>query len=199
MELINEFRSLPAYYTVGGLPFVSTFEGPGWAENWEAVRRCTDGIYLVPDWSSLGPEGVGRKLGVIDGAFSWAAWPRAGEGRITTVEDGLYKGALRGKAYMMGVSPWFYTSKSTAGRPGRERVAADNSGCVAGLPQWNKNWHSSGESLWFDRWAQILELKPDFVQIITCRNSSMSSLPLFWTPKADDGLVTCHRERLWRI
>lgn len=37
-----------------------------------------------------------------------------------------------------------------------------------GLPQWNKNWHSSGESLWFDRWRQIWELKPRFVQIITC-------------------------------
>lgn len=118
VELINEFRSSPAYYTVGSLPFVSTFEGPGWAENWEAVRRGTGGIYLVPDWSSLGPEGVGRKLDVIEGAFSWAAWPRAGEGRITTVEDGLYKRVLRGKAYMMGVSPWFYTSKSAAGYGG---------------------------------------------------------------------------------
>lgn len=111
VELINEFQSSPVHYMVDGLPFVSTFEGPGWAENWEAVRRATGGIYLVPDWSSLGPEGVGRKLGTIDGAFSWAAWPRAGEERITSVEDGLYRKALGGKAYMMGVSPWFYTSE----------------------------------------------------------------------------------------
>ncbi|KAJ4423115.1 hypothetical protein N0V82_002244 [Gnomoniopsis sp. IMI 355080] len=154
VELIDEFRSSPVYYAVDGLPFVSTFEGPGWAENWGAVRRSiSGGIYLVPDWSSLGPEGVGRKLDVIDGAFSWAAWPRAGEGRITTVEDGLYRKALRGKAYMMGVSPWFYTR----------------------LPQWNKNWHCSGESLWFDRWAQILEHEPDFVQIITWNDFGESS------------------------
>lgn len=134
VELINEFRSSPAYYTVDGLPFVSTFEGPAWAENWVAVRRGTGGIYLVPDWSSLGPEGVGRKLSGIEGAFSWAAWPRAGEGRITTVEDGLYKRALRGKAYMMGVSPWFYTSKSArwwCTFPIRVRnAAAYNLGCV---------------------------------------------------------------------
>lgn len=171
VELINEFRSSPAYYAVDGLPFVSTFEGPGWAENWEAVRRLTGGIYLVPDWSSLGPEGVGRKLDVIDGAFSWAAWPRAGEARITTVEDELYRRALRGKAYMMGVSPWFYTSKYECVILGRCPLwlnAADRL-LLTGLPQWDKNWHSSGESLWFDRWAQILDLKPDFVQIITCR------------------------------
>lgn len=112
VALISEFQASPVYYAVNGLPFVSTFEGPGWAENWEAVRAATGGIYLVPDWSSLGPEGVGHKLGWIDGAFSWSAWPRAGEARITTVEDGLYRRALRGKAYMMGVSPWFYTSRS---------------------------------------------------------------------------------------
>lgn len=111
VDIINEFRASCAQHTVGGLPFVSTFEGPGWAENWEAVKRATGGIYLVPDWSSLGPEGVGRRFDVVDGAFSWGAWPRAGQQRMTSEEDGLYRRALRGKTYMMGVSPWFYTSE----------------------------------------------------------------------------------------
>lgn len=44
-----------------------------------------------------------------------------------------------------------------------------------GLPQWNKNWHSSGESLWYDRWRQIWQVKPRFVQIITCE---LPCLPL---------------------
>lgn len=111
VDLINEFKDLSVHYAVGGLPFVSTFEGPSWVDNWEAVRRSTGGIYLVPDWSSLGPEGVGRRREVVDGAFSWAAWPRAEQSRITTEEDRLYRRALRDKSYMMGVSPWFYTSE----------------------------------------------------------------------------------------
>lgn len=45
-------------------------------------------------------------------AVSWGAWPRADQDRITTEEDDAYKSHLRGKAYMMGVSPWFYTSRS---------------------------------------------------------------------------------------
>lgn len=166
-------------HTVGGLPFVSTFEGPGWAHNWDAVRRATGGVFLVPDWSSLGPEEVGRRLGVVDGAFSWAAWPRAGESRITAEEDVLYKKALRGKAYMMGVSPWFYTSKLFLSFPPSPPSSArcDVHELVVllltifvflGLPQWHKNWYSSSETLWFDRWAQILQEKPDYVQIITC-------------------------------
>jgi hypothetical protein len=37
------------------------------------------------------------------------------------------------------------------------------------LPQWSKNWYSSSESLWFDRWQQVLDIMPDFVEIITCK------------------------------
>lgn len=36
---------------------------------------------------------------------------------------------------------------------------------------WSKNWYSSSDSLWFDRWKQVLEVLPDYVQIITCKNS----------------------------
>lgn len=38
-----------------------------------------------------------------------------------------------------------------------------------GLPQWEKNWLSASEKLWYDRWMHMLELRPEFVQIITCR------------------------------
>lgn len=128
VSLINEFKDSSAQCRVvdgggGSKPLVSTFEGPGWAENWAAVREAVtdgEGIYLVPDWSSLGPHGVREKLDLIDGAFSWGAWPRAGQRRMGTEEDEAYKGVLgRGKgsgkkAYMMGVSPWFYTSEFSA-------------------------------------------------------------------------------------
>ena len=35
---------------------------------------------------------------------------------------------------------------------------------------WSKNWYSSSDSLWFDRWKQVLEVLPDYVQIITCKS-----------------------------
>jgi len=58
--------------TEAGSPFVSTFEGPDWADNWNVVRHETGGIFLVPDWSSLGPCGVGEKLDLIDGACEFS-------------------------------------------------------------------------------------------------------------------------------
>lgn len=68
VNLINQYKNSSAQMAVDGKPFVSTFEGPGWADNWGAVRDQTGGIFLVPDWASLGPHGVGEKLDIIDGA-----------------------------------------------------------------------------------------------------------------------------------
>ncbi|KAK3375934.1 glycoside hydrolase [Lasiosphaeria ovina] len=153
VDLINEYKSFTAQMTVDGLPLVSTFEGPGWAENWSTVRNQTGGIFLIPDWSSLGPYGVGQKLNTIDGAFSWDAWPKAGHSQVSVTEDLIYKSQLNGKKYMMGVSPYFYTN----------------------LPQWSKNWYCPSHSLWYDRWQQVLEIMPDFVQIITWNDYGESS------------------------
>jgi len=68
VDLINRYKCSSAQMFMDGKPFVSTFEGPGWADNWNTVRDQTGGIFLVPDWSSIGPYGVGQKLDLIDGA-----------------------------------------------------------------------------------------------------------------------------------
>ncbi|KAK4145665.1 glycoside hydrolase [Dichotomopilus funicola] len=153
VNIINRYRGSSAQMLIDGRPLVSTFEGPDWAPKWATVRDATGGIYLIPNWSSLGPAGVEGKLDMIDGAFSWHAWPKPGQFMMTASEDFLYQECLRGKAYMMGVSPWFYTD----------------------LPQWGKSWYSSSESLWYDRWQQVLEVMPDFVQIITWNDFGESS------------------------
>ncbi|KAK2074797.1 hypothetical protein P8C59_008977 [Phyllachora maydis] len=152
--LIGEFGRSSAQFRVGDRPLVSTFEGPAWAHHWPAVRAAVGGIFLVPDWSSLGPRGVRERLGGIEGAFSWCAWPRAGQHRMDSTEDILYRETLgEDRVYMMGVSPCFYTH----------------------LPHWGKNWYASSESLWYDRWRQVLEIMPDFVQIITWNDFGESS------------------------
>ncbi|KAH6981705.1 glycoside hydrolase family 71 protein [Ilyonectria sp. MPI-CAGE-AT-0026] len=153
VDLVNDFKAETAQVLVDGKPMVSTFEGPTWADNWASVRSQTGDIFLVPDWSSLGPSGVADKLSIIDGAFSWAAWPDAGSTQMTTDLDLLYKGALGEKPYMMGVSPYFYVN----------------------LPNWGKNWYSSSESLWYDRWQQVLEVMPEYIEIITWNDFSESS------------------------
>ncbi|KAI0483774.1 glycoside hydrolase family 71 protein [Xylaria cf. heliscus] len=148
---INTYKGFSSQLKVNNLPVVSTFEGPSQSDIWPGVRSATGGIFFIPDWSSLGAQGVGAKNSLIDGAFNWGAWPEANQLTITTGNDVAYKSVLNGKPYMMGVSPYFYTD----------------------LP--GKNWYSSSDSLWFDRWKQVLDIKPEYIQIITWNDYGESS------------------------
>lgn len=35
------------------------------------------------------------------------------------------------------------------------------------MPAYNKAWVWRGDRLWYDRWRQVLEIRPDFVQIVS--------------------------------
>ena len=64
---------------------------------------------------------------------------------MTDTSDKAWMSTLGSKAFMMGVSPWFYTN----------------------LPQWNKNWLWSTDTLWHDRWLQAIELQPTLIEVMT--------------------------------
>ncbi|KAI1429658.1 glycoside hydrolase family 71 protein [Xylaria sp. FL1777] len=151
INYINTYKGYSSQLTVNSLPVVSTFEGPSQADIWPGVRSATGGIFLIPDWASLGAQGVGDKLSLIDGAFNWGAWPEPNQLTMSTGNDVAYKSVLQGKPYMMGVSPYFYTN----------------------LP--GKNWYSSSDSLWFDRWKQVLDINPEYIEIITWNDYGESS------------------------
>lgn len=68
VELVNDYKDETAQVKVNGKPMVQTFEGSAWSSNWASVREQTGGVYLVPNWSSLGPYGLQDYLDVIDGA-----------------------------------------------------------------------------------------------------------------------------------
>ncbi|KAG4420137.1 hypothetical protein IFR04_006700 [Cadophora malorum] len=146
VSYLNQYKNSPAYFRYNNAPFVSTFEGVDdinqWAEG-GPIRSAVGAIYFVPDWSSLGPQNFASHLNNVQGAFSWEMWPN-GASNKTTDSDFAWKGAIQGKSYMMGVSPWFFHST--------------NGG---------KKWVWRGDDLWADRWAQTLQVNPEFVQIVT--------------------------------
>lgn len=57
-----------------------------------------------------------------------------------------------------------------------------------GEASYSKNWVFPSDRLWFDRWRQILELAPRFVEIITWNDYGESHYigPLA-SPHTDDG------------
>jgi len=106
ISILNTYGVNDAYYKVDGKPFISTFEGPSNSDinEWSSIRSgVSGGIYLVPDWTSVGPGGFSTDL--VDGAFSWNMWPD-GQANMSTAADEGWVDFLKpaGKSYMMGSS-----------------------------------------------------------------------------------------------
>ncbi|KAI3537270.1 glycosyl hydrolase family 18 [Colletotrichum abscissum] len=144
--LIQKYGASAAHFQYQGKPFVSTFEGPDNADDWNTIKADT-GCFFIPDWSSLGAgPALDAGGGVADGLFNWAAWPY-GERNMTTYIDAAYHGLLGSKPYMMPVSPWFFTN----------------------LPGYSKNWLWKSGDLWYDRWKQVtsMDFEPEFLEIIS--------------------------------
>jgi hypothetical protein len=50
-NLVNTYKVYGAYQTYNSKPLVSTFEGPGSANDWHEIKQATQ-CFFVPDWSS---------------------------------------------------------------------------------------------------------------------------------------------------
>ncbi|KAL4889334.1 glycoside hydrolase [Aspergillus ambiguus] len=161
INLLGQYKDHPAYYRQGGKPFVSTFEGAQNATDWHKIKNEID-CFFVPDWTSVGPRQAANHS-VVDGLFSWNAWPE-GPRSINTTADKEYINSLDGRPYMMPVSPWFYTN----------------------MPGFDKNWVWRGDNLWHERWQQVIDLKPEFVQIISWNDYGESH---YIGPLRNDGYV----------
>ena len=143
--VLSTYAGKDQHYKVNGQPLVSTFEGVNNAGDWSGIAGSVPGgIYFMPAWTSLGPSGITQYSDTVQGAFSWDMWPH-GPNNSTDDTDKAWQAALPGKSYMMGVSPWFYTD----------------------LPGYNKAYVWRGDDLWHTRWMETLDVKPQFVEIVT--------------------------------
>lgn len=52
-SMITKYGSSSAYFKEGQKPFVSIFEGPDKAADWQDIKKNTT-CFLIPDWSSVG-------------------------------------------------------------------------------------------------------------------------------------------------
>lgn len=141
IQTINKYSGHRSQFKYHNQPLVSTFEGTDNINDWYAIKSAT-GCFLVPDWSSLGLEGLPGVMNVIDGFFSWDAWPVGAQSKSSD-NDNKYMSMLGQKPYMMPVSPWFYTN----------------------LAQWGKNWLWRGDDLWHERWMEVIALQPAMAEV----------------------------------
>jgi len=156
VNYMKQYCNHPNQFKYQGRCFVSTFAGEsqtfgesnvnaGWQKRFkDPLRAAGINVFFGPSWTALGPMNMFEGHSVLDGAFSWAAWAPNNQYK-TLDEDNLYmSGAKRnGKIYMAPVSPWFFTHFNY------------------------KNWIDKSEALYPKRWEQIVNMKPDLVEIIT--------------------------------
>ncbi|KAL2844872.1 glycosyl hydrolase family 71-domain-containing protein [Aspergillus pseudodeflectus] len=88
INIIKEYGSRETYFKHNSDPFVSTFEGPSSADDWNDIKKETN-CFFIPD--------------------CWDAWPK-GPANMTTYPNASYYDFLGSKPYMMPISPWFYTN-----------------------------------------------------------------------------------------
>ncbi|KAH8689532.1 putative glucan endo-1,3-alpha-glucosidase agn1 precursor [Talaromyces proteolyticus] len=144
---LANYTKSSCYQNYNNLPFVSTFEGTKNIDDWApggSIRSAAGDVYFVPDWTSLGTSGITAHLDNIEGFFSWNMWPD-GANNLTDDGDKAWQSAIGSKSYMMGVSPWFFHSGSSSGT----------------------NWVWRGDDLWADRWQEVFDVDPQFVEIVT--------------------------------
>ncbi|KLT44489.1 hypothetical protein CC85DRAFT_270841 [Cutaneotrichosporon oleaginosum] len=178
---LKPYIGLPAQYMVDGQPLVSSFAGHDF--DWKAASAAVGTeLYAVPNWlqdggnNIQGAPGLGSGSPPEEGLFSWHVWPGQptntpiGE-KLGTAADEKYRTFMGNGTYMAGVSPWFFT----------------HFGSEVPYP---KNWMFKGETLWVDRWKDILALgdKVNMLEIVTWNDYGESHYvgPLD-TPWTSDG------------
>ncbi|OCF37162.1 hypothetical protein I316_01069 [Kwoniella heveanensis BCC8398] len=173
VDMMKRYKDKPSQLRVDGKPFVSTFIGDGF--DWSAVATAVgEEVYAVPFWAPTQENADNKGL---SGLFSWTAWASKDNGPIneplTTAQDKQYISVVKNanKKYMAPVSSWFFTHF------GKE------------VP-WSKNWLFKSETLWKDRWDQMLELgdQVDFIEIVTWNDYGESHNVANWGGNhSDDG------------
>eukprot|EP00026_Physarum_polycephalum_P005097 Phypoly_transcript_05125.p1 GENE.Phypoly_transcript_05125~~Phypoly_transcript_05125.p1 ORF type:complete len:604 (+),score=109.53 Phypoly_transcript_05125:158-1969(+) len=156
-----------AQYQYEGKLFVSTFGGAGLTlgydstdQAWGAIRSSLSDrgiqIVLAPNFA-VDPNSIFDQYPCIDGALSWGAWPDPTAFYTSELTlpsgDNLYMNSAEecGKLYMAPVSAWFYTHLSY------------------------KNYLYDSDTLWFDRWQQVIHMKPHLIEILTMNDWGESS------------------------
>ncbi|KAJ5137789.1 hypothetical protein N7526_004022 [Penicillium atrosanguineum] len=154
-----------AYYKVNGKAFVSTYTGgtisnSAWQTGFIQPLTSTYGItpYFVPNFDDFSgyPTGVFSSYPILSGVFSWeSAWPSPGT-TPANVSDSVDAAALQqahaaGKVYMMPLSSYQFKYLGSG-----------------------QDWYRIGEINLPQRMGQILELQPDFVEVITWNDAGES-------------------------
>ncbi len=151
----------PNYFRINNRPFFSTFAGENQDPFWSSWKSSSGlNPYFCPSWPNYQTTNLLQSHPVADCIFTWNTWPAPNSGPNASFDNTGDKNLLAsaratGKTFMAPIAPWFYTNVWGTG--------------------WSKHWIFNSELLLPQRWQQIVELQPDFVEFVTWNDYSESS------------------------
>ncbi|KAJ5570229.1 uncharacterized protein N7459_009659 [Penicillium hispanicum] len=169
VSLFKQYQDHANYMRAGpnNYPVISSYGGYSAVSDWASFKKSSN-IYLIPnlDDSAAGsgdtssyytdPSGELSKFNsIVDGYFSWeSAWPAStgGPTNVSSTGDANVLEFAHGasKSYMMGLSTLQYKDTSDG------------------------SWYRIGEANFPQRMTEILDLKPDFTEVITWNDGGES-------------------------
>ncbi|ORY10189.1 glycoside hydrolase [Clohesyomyces aquaticus] len=156
-EYLKKYTTRTSYFEYDGRPLVSTFGGENINnDQWISFKSSVGSILLIPGFYQNPPaSSIFTNTPALDGVFNWNSWPDSSAGRVTvpTVSDTAYQSAASSasKLFMMGMSPIQFKHLSTS-----------------------QNWYRRGEQNLEYRFAQVLSLQPDMLQLQTWNDAGES-------------------------
>ncbi|KAL1729614.1 glycoside hydrolase family 71 protein [Schizophyllum commune] len=146
--IIAKYAGKDAQLKVGDAVFASSFAGDG--VDVQAIRDSAGvEIFWAPNFRA------DTDVSKVDGLLNWIGWPNNGDNKapdtthVSVAEgDASYRTALGDKPLIAPLSPWFFTHF------GNEVT-------------YSKNWVFPSDLLIYQRWLEILESKPQYVEMIT--------------------------------
>ena len=147
VSLVNQYATHPAQFSFNGAIMLSSFQGadPDWNWQTDVLDHIPHPVFFLPgscsdDASTLMNQSFGN------GIFPWIHPTKtAAEEFDTDQAFATARSNSQGKYWMAAISPFFF-----------KRFDAD------------ENWsNAQDDSIWVDRWVNLLGLKPDFIEIVT--------------------------------
>ena len=156
VSLTNQYASHAAQLHVEGKPMLSSFQTdpPAWDWQNDVLSKLTPKPFFIPGTlSNDAPSAFSDVDAFADGVFPWI------HNDLTTTEESATDTAFAsqrsatGKKWMAAVAPWFF-----------KRFSAD------------MNWaNKQDDGIFIHKWLHLLQLKPDFIEIVTWNDWGESS------------------------
>ncbi|KAG7006432.1 hypothetical protein G7Y79_00014g036070 [Physcia stellaris] len=148
VDLYNTYSKHSAQLLVDGKPMLSTFQTTDPAWNWQSdvlAHLDPKPLFIPGTLSADAAWAYNHSSAYADGVFPWL------HTSLTTTQehatDAAFAGnrTATGKKWIAPVAPWFF-----------KRFSAD------------MNWaNKQDDGIWIHKWLHLLQLQPDFIEIVT--------------------------------